>query len=85
MFVPYGRGWPEQRLSLSPNSLLRPLHLAPKAPAWLCAGALVGGMVGLSGIPRRFLDGLTHGEELSQLAVRLAQQAFPGAGEQQHH
>ncbi|KAL4420723.1 hypothetical protein ABPG75_010379 [Micractinium tetrahymenae] len=40
-------------------------------------GALVGSIVGLSGIPERFIDGLTHGAKLRQLALRLAEQAFP--------
>lgn len=40
-------------------------------------GALVGAMVGLSGIPQRFIDGLTRGDELRQLALQLAEQAFP--------
>eukprot|EP00887_Chlorella_sp_A99_P007733 scaffold20.g7733.t1 len=40
-------------------------------------GALVGAMVGLRGIPERFIDGLTDGAELKALAVQLAAQAFP--------
>jgi hypothetical protein len=35
-------------------------------------GALVGAQVGLSGIPRRFLDGLDEGETLQQYAMKLA-------------
>jgi hypothetical protein len=34
-------------------------------------------MVGLSGIPQRFVDGLVGGAELARLAVQLAAQAFP--------
>jgi len=33
--------------------------------------------VGLSGIPQRFVDGLTRGQELQALALQLAEQAFP--------
>jgi hypothetical protein len=35
-------------------------------------GALVGAQVGLSGIPRRFLDGLDESEMLQQQAMNLA-------------
>jgi ADP-ribosylglycohydrolase len=35
-------------------------------------GALVGAQVGLSGIPRRFLDGLDESETLQQYAMKLA-------------
>jgi ADP-ribosylglycohydrolase len=38
----------------------------------ILTGALVGAHVGLSGIPRRFLEGLQHSEELVSLATRLA-------------
>lgn len=39
-------------------------------------GALVGSIVGLSGIPQRLIDGLTNGRELQALAIKLAEQAF---------
>jgi ADP-ribosylglycohydrolase len=41
----------------------------------ILTGALVGAQVGLSGIPRRFLDGLEEGEDLLKLAHKLADQA----------
>jgi ADP-ribosylglycohydrolase len=41
----------------------------------MLTGALVGAQVGLSGIPRRFLEGLARGEELVALARALAVQA----------
>jgi len=46
------------------------------------AGALVGAQVGLSGIPRRFLDGLDEGETLQRLAMDVALRvaASTGAG-----
>jgi ADP-ribosylglycohydrolase len=46
-------------------------------------GALVGGQVGLSGIPQRFLDGLDEGETLQGLAIDLASKvdASGAAGE----
>jgi hypothetical protein len=37
----------------------------------MLAGALVGAQVGLSGIPRRFVDGLENGGELQELAMKL--------------
>ncbi len=37
----------------------------------LMAGALVGAQVGLSGIPERFIDGLSEGHEIVDLAKRL--------------
>jgi ADP-ribosylglycohydrolase len=37
----------------------------------MLTGALVGAQVGLSGIPRRFIDGLTEGREIVDLAQRL--------------
>ncbi|WP_244617505.1 ADP-ribosylglycohydrolase family protein [Sulfurimicrobium lacus] len=37
----------------------------------MLAGALVGAQVGLSGIPRRFIDGLENGGELQELAKKL--------------
>jgi len=40
----------------------------------ILTGALAGAQTGLSGIPRRFLDGLARGEELLDLAGRLAAQ-----------
>ncbi len=43
------------------------------------AGAMVGAMVGLSGIPQRFIDGLAQGAELRRLAEKLAADAFPDA------
>ncbi|KAI7836044.1 hypothetical protein COHA_010075 [Chlorella ohadii] len=42
-------------------------------------GAMVGAMVGLSGIPQRFIDGLAQGAELRRLAEKLAADAFPDA------
>jgi ADP-ribosylglycohydrolase len=41
----------------------------------ILTGALVGAQVGLSGIPRRFLEGLQNGSELTALAVRLGEAA----------
>jgi ADP-ribosylglycohydrolase len=41
----------------------------------ILTGALVGAQVGLSGIPRRFVDGLENAGELLELAQRLAEQA----------
>lgn len=38
-------------------------------------GALIGAQVGLEGIPRRFIDGLTDGDTLVDLARRLAAHA----------
>ena len=37
----------------------------------MLTGALVGAQVGLSGIPRRFIDGLVGGDEIVDLAKRL--------------
>ena len=37
----------------------------------MLTGALSGAMVGLSGIPRRFIDGLERAEVLLALAERL--------------
>ena len=37
----------------------------------MLTGALVGAQVGLSGIPGRFVDGLTGGDEIVELAKRL--------------
>ena len=41
----------------------------------ILTGALVGAQVGLSGIPKRFLDPLENGSELISLAQRLGEQA----------
>jgi len=41
----------------------------------ILTGALVGAQVGLSGIPRRFVEGLQEADELVALARRLADQA----------
>lgn len=41
----------------------------------ILTGALVGAQVGLSGIPKRFLDGLERRDELIALARKLAEQA----------
>jgi ADP-ribosylglycohydrolase len=41
----------------------------------ILTGALVGGQVGLSGIPQRFLDGLENAAELTSLARELGEQA----------
>ncbi|MFZ0243844.1 MAG: ADP-ribosylglycohydrolase family protein [Desulfobacterales bacterium] len=43
----------------------------------ILTGALAGAQTGLSGIPRRFLDGLEKGEALSRLAGELASQLGP--------
>jgi ADP-ribosylglycohydrolase len=40
----------------------------------ILAGALAGAQTGLSGIPKRFIDGLEDGKELIALAQRLAEQ-----------
>jgi hypothetical protein len=37
----------------------------------MLTGALAGAQVGLSGIPQRFIDGLTEGREIVDLARRL--------------
>lgn len=39
----------------------------------MLTGCLVGAQVGLSGIPARFIEGLSDGEKLLTLAVKLAQ------------
>ena len=41
----------------------------------ILTGALVGAQVGLSGIPKRFMDPLENGSELIMLAQRLGEQA----------
>lgn len=41
----------------------------------ILTGALIGAQVGLSGIPRRFLEGLENSKELTALAIRLGEQA----------
>jgi len=41
----------------------------------MLTGALVGAMVGLSGIPERFVKGLTQGQEIVKLALEVAGQA----------
>lgn len=41
----------------------------------MLTGALVGALVGLSGIPQRFLDGLENSAELVELARKLGQAA----------
>jgi ADP-ribosylglycohydrolase len=46
----------------------------------ILTGALVGAQVGLSGIPRRFLDGLEDSVELIALARQLGEQAERGSG-----
>lgn len=58
---------------VSQGSVAAPQHFL------LSAGALVGSIVGLTGIPSRFVEGLTKGEELRALALALAEQAFPEA------
>lgn len=45
----------------------------------MLTGALVGAMVGLSGIPRRFIDGLERSSDLLALAGQLAGQMQGGA------
>ena len=40
----------------------------------ILVGALVGAQVGLSGIPRRFIDGLQDSAMLGELTARLATQ-----------
>jgi ADP-ribosylglycohydrolase len=42
----------------------------------ILTGALVGAQTGLSGIPKRFLDGLDEGKELMELAQELASQVY---------
>ena len=37
----------------------------------MLTGALAGAQVGLAGIPQRFIDGLTQGREIVDLAQRL--------------
>jgi len=37
----------------------------------MLTGALAGAQVGLSGIPQRYIDGLTEGREIVDLARRL--------------
>ncbi|UCD80113.1 MAG: ADP-ribosylglycohydrolase family protein [Desulfobacterales bacterium] len=37
----------------------------------LLTGVLAGAQVGLSGIPQRFIDGLSDGREIVELALRL--------------
>ncbi len=44
----------------------------------ILTGSLVGAQVGLSGIPRRFLDGLEDARGLESLALTLAAQAADG-------
>ncbi len=44
----------------------------------MLTGALVGAMVGVAGIPERFLDGLTREGEVRALARRLGEQASAG-------
>ena len=39
----------------------------------ILTGALVGAQVGLSGIPKRFLDGLVDGPELLALCRRMTE------------
>jgi ADP-ribosylglycohydrolase len=46
----------------------------------ILTGALVGAQVGLSRIPRRFLDGLENSAELIALARQLGEQAERGSG-----
>lgn len=41
----------------------------------MLTGALVGAMVGIDGIPRRFIDGLDRGKERLELAQRIAARA----------
>lgn len=48
----------------------------------ILTGALVGAQVGLSGIPRRFLDGLDEGEVLQQLAAALGSKAGVSPGKE---
>ncbi|MGV3661327.1 MAG: ADP-ribosylglycohydrolase family protein [Prosthecobacter sp.] len=45
----------------------------------MLTGALAGAQVGLSGIPRRFTDGLENAEELMALTRRLGEQADDAA------
>jgi len=46
----------------------------------ILTGALVGAQVGLSGIPKRFLEGLQNGAELTALAVQLGETAAKESG-----
>ena len=41
----------------------------------ILTGALIGAQVGLSGIPKRFLDGLENSKELVALSEALGEQA----------
>jgi len=41
----------------------------------MLTGALVGAMVGLSGIPARFIEGLSEGEEIVELAREVGERA----------
>lgn len=40
----------------------------------MLAGALVGAQVGIDGIPQRFIDGLSDGDELGRLTLQLSRQ-----------
>jgi ADP-ribosylglycohydrolase len=42
----------------------------------MLTGALVGAQVGLSGIPKRFIDELENGQELMQLAKKVGELAL---------
>jgi hypothetical protein len=42
----------------------------------MLTGALVGAQVGLSGIPKRFIDELENGQELVTLAKKLGELAL---------
>ena len=46
----------------------------------ILTGALVGAQVGLSGIPRHFLDGLDEAETLKRFAMELASQVGASTG-----
>ena len=43
----------------------------------ILTGTLAGAQTGLSGIPKRFFDGLENADELLGLARKLAAQAVP--------
>jgi ADP-ribosylglycohydrolase len=41
-------------------------------------GALVGAMVGIEGIPQRFIDGLEHGSQILEWATQVARLGTEG-------
>jgi Resolvase, N terminal domain len=75
--------WKLDRLARSTRDLLETMEAIREAGGkfqsnqarCILTGALSGAQVGLSGIPRRFLDGLENSAELTALACRLGEQA----------